>query len=164
MRGLVVGRFQPLHKGHEAVIRRAIEDCVHVAVAVGSTNAKQGPQNPLSWDERRDLLLGVFPEAEVFNVPDIHDPPNWVAHLLDITGPVDKVFGNDEQSLSLFEDAGIPVVRTGLQARDRFEGKTIRMQMAEGDGAWRKAVPAATVPILEQMELPMRLRRLEAML
>ena len=165
MRGLVVGRFQPLHKGHEAVIRRAIEDCVHVVVAIGSSQAKQSVQDPFTLEERQEMIRAVFGDAvEVFAVPDIHDPPRWVGHLTDITGPVDKVFGNDERTVSLFEDEGIPVVRSGLKDREALEGKTIRLKMAEGDGMWRKSVPAPVVERIDAWDVPVRLRRLEAML
>ncbi len=162
MRGLVIGRFQPLHKGHEAVIRAAVEDCVHVVVGVGSSNAKQNTQNPFTYEEREEMVHAVFGDTvDVVAVPDIHDPPNWVDHVLRITGPVDRVFGNDERTLSLFEDAGVPVRRTGLQARGEREGTNIRFQIAEGDRAWRSAVPGPVVALLVAWDAPRRLRGFE---
>lgn len=167
MRGLVVGRFQPLHKGHEALIRRAMEDCVHVVVAIGSSNAKQDTRNPFTKEERRQMIAAVFHEEagddlQVMDLPDIHDPPNWVPHVLERTGAVDKVFGNDDRTLDLFDAAGITVVRTGHVDRDRYRATTIRMQMAEGDGAWTKAVPGPVAALLQEWDAEHRLRRLEA--
>lgn len=162
MRGLVIGRFQPLHKGHEAVIRLAIEDCVHVVVGIGSSNAQQSVQNPFSFEERKRMIESVFgTTVEVVAVPDIHDPPNWVDHVLRTLGNVDRVYGNDERTLNLFEDAGLPVRRTGLRDRQSFEGRTIRIQVAEGDRAWRKAVPAPVVNLLDEWQADRRLRGLE---
>ncbi len=162
MHGLVVGRFQPLHKGHAALIKAAVEDCVNVTVGIGSSNAPQNLQNPFSFEERRRMLGASFPGIRVLAIPDIHDPPRWVDHVLDITGPVDRAYGNDTRTLDLFEDAGVPVRRPGMVQREQFEASTVRMQMAEDDGAWRRAVPPAVVEVLDAIEAGKRLRLLEA--
>ncbi len=162
MRGLVIGRFQPLHKGHEALIRAAIEDCVHVTVGIGSSTAKQSPTNPFSYEERAAMIKAVFGDSvDVVAIPDIHDPPNYASHVIDITGSIDRVFGNDDRTLDLFEDEGLPIRRPGLKDRAKFEGKTIRMQMAEGDGGWRKALPSAVVTLIDGFEGSKRVRLLE---
>lgn len=163
MRGLVIGRFQPLHKGHEALIRQAIEDCVHVTVGIGSSKAKQSVRNPFTFEERERMLRAAFGDRiDVVAIPDIHDPPNYAGHVMEITGPVDRVFGNDEETVSLFEDEGIAVRRPGLLDRERFQASTIRLQMAEGDGQWRKAVSPPVVAIIEELGGGKRLRLLEA--
>ncbi len=163
MRGLVIGRFQPLHKGHASVIRAAIEDCVHVVVGIGSSNAPVSVRNPFTFEERERMVRAVFGDTvEVLSVPDIHDPPNWADHVMKTVGPVDRVFGNDERTLDLFEDAGIPIRRTGLVARDDQKGATVRMRLAAGDRAWRDAVPPAIVSILDEMGADKRIRSLES--
>lgn len=168
MRALVVGRFQPVHKGHVALVQRALEDCQEVIVGIGSSAAKTSLRNPFSADERRQMLGACFPadlaagRLRILDVPDIHNPPKWVAHVLTITGPVDRVFGNDDDTLALFEMANLTVSRPGLVDRDRCEGSRIRMQLAEDDPAWRKCVPAPVVALLEQWGAGKRLRALEA--
>lgn len=163
MKGLVIGRFQPLHKGHEALIRAAIEDCVEVTVGIGSSQAKQSVRNPFTLDERKAMLHAAFgDQVRVTAIPDIHDPPNYADHVQNITGPVDRVFGNDEETISLFEDEGITVRRPGLIDRERCTANTIRLQMAEGDGAWRKAVSPPVAAYLESIDASKRLRILEA--
>ncbi len=165
MRGLVIGRFQPFHKGHEALVRAAIEDCVRVTVGIGSSKAKQSVKNPFSFDERAAMVRAAFGDTvEVVAIPDIHDPPNYADHVMAITGPLDRVFGNDEETISLFEDAGLRVKRPGLQDRVRLEGSTIRLQMAEGDGNWRKALSPAVVQVIEDLGGSRRIRALEATL
>lgn len=161
MRALVVGRFQPFHNGHRALIQKAIEDCVEVVVGVGSSTAPQSLRNPFSFEERRQMVAAVFPGVRVVAIPDIHDPPRWASHVLAITGPVDRVYGNDTSTTDLFEAAGVRVTETGLVERERFEAKAIRALMAEGDPAWRKAVPAPVAALLEQWDAPRRLLGLE---
>ncbi|MES2155248.1 MAG: adenylyltransferase/cytidyltransferase family protein [bacterium] len=158
MRGLVVGRFQPLHIGHVHLIQQAREQCGTVVIAVGSTNAKPNARNPFSFEERKAMLQAVFPGVPVFAVPDIHDREAWVAHLLAITGAVDRVYGNDDNSQSLFEAAHVDVARPGLERRDEWEGTAIRRLMAEDDPAWRKHVPPAVAALLLDWHAPERIR------
>nr|WP_218280832.1 adenylyltransferase/cytidyltransferase family protein [Verrucomicrobium spinosum] len=57
--GLVVGKFCPLHKGHEAVIRRALEECENVVVLSYTV-----PEFPGCEPEKRAAWLGsLFPET-----------------------------------------------------------------------------------------------------
>lgn len=168
MRALVVGRFQPFHNGHKALIAKALEDCVHVVVGLGSAAAKPSLRNPFNAAERREMVAAVFPNEvaagtlTVVDIPDLHDPPRWVAHVLRLTGDVDKVYGNDDDTLALFEGAGMRTVSPGLIERTRCEGKALRMQMAEDDSQWRKAVPPGVAKLLEQWNAGRRLRGMEA--
>lgn len=168
MRGLVVGRFQVVHNGHLHLLRRAWEDCEDVAIALGSTDAKPSTRNVLTTHERRQLLETVLAKrlpagrtVRLFDVPDIHDPDRWVAHALGITGKVDAVYGNDEETLGLFDRAGLRTVRTGLHRREELTATHIRHLMTEDDPAWTKLVPAETVALLATWDIPARLRRLE---
>ncbi|HUR62238.1 MAG TPA: adenylyltransferase/cytidyltransferase family protein [Candidatus Thermoplasmatota archaeon] len=160
MRALVVGRFQPLHKGHAALIKQAQEECGEVAIAIGSTQAKPSLRNPFTAAERRDMVAAVFPQVPVFDVPDLHDPPRWASHCLGITGKVDKVYGNDDATLDLFEMEGLAVVRPGLVHREEYEASAIRALMAEGDRAWMKAVPQPVADLLLKWDAPRRLLQL----
>lgn len=59
-RGLVVGKFSPLHLGHELVIRRALEDCDRVFLI--SFSNPEFPQ--CGTAARRMWLEARFPETE----------------------------------------------------------------------------------------------------
>lgn len=169
MRALVVGRFQPVHKGHVALLQRALEACQEVVVGIGSSTARPSLRNPFTAAERRQMITACFPGAvasgtlRILDIPDLHDPPRWVAHVLALTGPVDRVLGNDDDTLALFEVANLPVERPGLLERERYEASLIRAQLAEDDLAWRKAVPPAVLALLQQWDAGKRLRGLEAL-
>lgn len=62
--GLVVGRFQMLHKGHEDMIRRALELCDKVVVYIGSSQASGTTRNPYSYIAREGMIEKVF-ESEM---------------------------------------------------------------------------------------------------
>jgi bifunctional NMN adenylyltransferase/nudix hydrolase len=58
--GVFIGRFQPLHIGHEHVIRHALERVNRLIVLVGSAHAARDPRNPFTYDEREAMLRAAF--------------------------------------------------------------------------------------------------------
>lgn len=167
-RALVIGRFQPFHNGHKALVQAALGRGHEVVVALGSSTAKPGLRNPFTAAERRQMVEAAFPNEvragtlRIVEVPDLHDPPRYVAHVLSIAGPVGVVYGNDDETLGLFELANLPVERPGLVDRPRYEARAIRAQIAADDLAWRKAMPPAVAELLLRFDAARRLRGMEA--
>ena len=61
--GLVIGRFQPLHKGHEMVIETALSLCEKVYVYIGSAQVSRNETNPYNFEERKHMIELAFPKA-----------------------------------------------------------------------------------------------------
>lgn len=58
--GIFIGRFQPLHIGHEHVITRTLEKVERLIVLVGSANVARDPRNPFTYTEREAMLRSAF--------------------------------------------------------------------------------------------------------
>lgn len=58
--GLVVGRFQMLHKGHVKMIKYALELCDKVVVFIGSSQESRTETNPFSYYVRENFFKKVF--------------------------------------------------------------------------------------------------------
>ncbi len=58
--GVFIGRFQPLHLGHEHTIRHALSKVDRLIVLVGSANIARNPRNPFTYDERVAMLRSAF--------------------------------------------------------------------------------------------------------
>lgn len=58
--GVFIGRFQPLHAGHEHVVRQALSQIKHLIILVGSSNMARDPRNPFSFDERLAMFRSTF--------------------------------------------------------------------------------------------------------
>lgn len=56
----VIGRFQPFHDGHKALIERALELSPHVVVFVGSVQESRTEKNPFTYEERRAMIKATF--------------------------------------------------------------------------------------------------------
>lgn len=70
--GFLVGRFQPLHSGHEDMINRAVELCDRVGVLIGSSNESGTSKNPFTYETREEMLKTVFGDSIcVCSLPDI---------------------------------------------------------------------------------------------
>lgn len=70
--GLVIGRFQIIHTGHEEIIRRAVELCDTVGVFVGSSQESGTAKNPFSYEMRKSMLTDIFGnDISVHPLPDI---------------------------------------------------------------------------------------------
>lgn len=58
--GVYIGRFQPLHIGHEHVIREALNKVETLILVVGSAYQARTPVNPFTFDERKEMIENVF--------------------------------------------------------------------------------------------------------
>ena len=87
--GLVVGRFQPFHRGHESIIRNMLEDCDKIIIAIGSAQESGTKLNPFRYEYRRLMIQKVFPECFdriiIVGIKDRENPSDdesWGEYLL----------------------------------------------------------------------------------
>lgn len=70
--GIIVGRFQTFHAGHEEIIRKAIAVCEQVGIFVGSSQESGTAKNPFSYEMRESILKKVFGNVvNIYPLPDI---------------------------------------------------------------------------------------------
>lgn len=80
---IYIGRFEPVHNGHMALLQRALDSAQQVIVVVGSAWQARSPKNPFTWQEREAMLLGALPEADrsrmrVLPMRDYYNEAVWV--------------------------------------------------------------------------------------
>lgn len=114
--GLFLGRFQPFHRGHMAVVQGMMKVCDKVIVGLGSSQFSRTDFNPFSADERRQMIGAAIQGAEMdlekfmlVEIPDLATDKDWVEHVLKLTGPITKVWSGNEMTLKLFEAANMPI-------------------------------------------------------
>ena len=80
-----IGRLQPLHQGHLALLQRALDSAPTVVVVIGSAFQARSAKNPFTWEERAALVRAAFPDADrqgrlrFVPVRDYYDEARWVA-------------------------------------------------------------------------------------
>ncbi len=79
---VLIGRFQPFHNGHAALLARALATAPQVVVVLGSAHAARNAKNPFSWQERAAMIAATLDPAtqeRVSFVPlrDYYDDRRW---------------------------------------------------------------------------------------
>ena len=65
---VLIGRFQPFHLGHLALLQQALRTAQQVVVVLGSAFQARSPKNPFTWQERQSLILGSLPAQDAARV------------------------------------------------------------------------------------------------
>ena len=80
---VLIGRFQPPHLGHLALLQQALARASKVVVVLGSALQARSPKNPFSWQERARMFANALPpqdaaRVEFVPIRDYYDEPRWV--------------------------------------------------------------------------------------
>ncbi|TCS35637.1 bifunctional NMN adenylyltransferase/nudix hydrolase [Paucimonas lemoignei] len=61
---VLIGRFQPFHNGHAALLRRALATAPKVVVVLGSSFHARSAKNPFTWQERAAMISTTLADEE----------------------------------------------------------------------------------------------------
>jgi len=84
---VVIGRFQPLHFGHQRLIEEALRAADRVIVVVGSDRKPRSFKNPFTFDERERMVRSCLRSTEQMRVSvvGVGDSPYndqlWIASI-----------------------------------------------------------------------------------
>lgn len=145
MKALFIGRFQPFHKGHLKIIVDASKVYQEVIIGIGSSQYGNISDNPFTANERKKMIINSLNKIGLKNfkiilIPDIHNPPKWVDHVLSIVPSFDIVISNNLFTKQLFVEKGFKVKETPLYNKDKYSGKVIRERIIKGK-SWDNLVP-----------------------
>ncbi len=70
--GVIIGRFSPLHKGHQMIIdymikKHGIKNCL---VLIGSSNSLT-ERTPYTFKQREKMIHVLYPEIKILPLPDV---------------------------------------------------------------------------------------------
>lgn len=75
--GLINGRFQPFHKGHQEIVNEILLSGLIPIIVLGSSNHdRDRGKNPLTYAQRKELIRLVFPNIPVVFIYGM-DFTNW---------------------------------------------------------------------------------------
>jgi len=164
MKALFIGRFQPFHKGHLKIIEELSSKYNEIIIGLGSSQYWNQIENPFSEDERKKMIVLSLKNNNITNfkivaIPDIHDPPNWVSHVLSVIEDFDVVISNNPLTIKLFSEKGFNVVETPPYKKEKYSGKVIRKNIKNGL-EWEDLVPKATQEVIKEIDGVTRLKKL----
>lgn len=81
---VLIGRFQPFHRGHAALLARALQSASRVLLVLGSAHQARNAKNPFTWEERAAMIAATLGEADAARVDfipmrDYYDDSRWAA-------------------------------------------------------------------------------------
>jgi nicotinamide-nucleotide adenylyltransferase len=164
--GLVIGRFQPFHKGHLEVIRIIAKECSSIVVGVGSAQYSHTYENPFTAGERylmisRSLRDDGMSDFSIVPIVDINRYAVWVSHVVSMVPAFQVVYSNNSLTRRLFSEAGYEVKASPLFNREVYSGTEIRRRMITGED-WRGLVPPAVAQVIEDIKGVQRMRELSS--
>ncbi len=163
-RALVIGRYQPFHNGHLAVVREIAAEADELLIGVAAAADSGTAKNPFTAGERNEMIRLALDGAglgpyRVIDLPDIHNPPVWANYVAALVPEFDLVVAHSEETLGLFEEAGYQVRMATPFERETYSGTRIRHLMVEFD-QWETLVPPPVAEYLKAIDGPARVRRL----
>lgn len=151
--GLVIGRFQPFHKGHVYLIREALKIADKLIISIGSTNVHD-ENNPWRFSQiKRMIRLFITNEhlqnkiISIVAIPDYPSDDVWLKETLKKVGKFDVVIGNNDWVKRIFENTTIPVKKVKHYKRGLYEGYKIR-ELMRNKKKWQDRVPNYIIKLL----------------
>lgn len=161
--GLIVGRFQTLHKGHEKLIETGLMLCDRLLILIGSSQECGTERNPLNINTRTKMLRMIYgdnPNIMIYGLPDLTNEndirPEWGRYLLDnadryiYKNPEIMIYGNDESRSAWFAKEDLKNTTELIINRSELpiSATMLRQYMVDDD---RKAWMALVNPKLHKM-------------
>ena len=164
MNALFIGRFQPFHNGHLKIIKNASQKYDYIIIGIGSSQYTNTRENPFSSDERKKMIEETLKDKGILNfkiiqIPDIHNPPKWVDHVVSIFSDFHIIISNNELTLKLFLEKGYKIEKTPLYEKNLLSGKEIRKRISSGK-EWESLVPKTVFKIIRNVNGEKRIKRL----
>lgn len=114
--GLICGRFQTFHKGHEKLVDTGLLLCDRLLILIGSAQECGTERNPLNINTRTKMLREIYgcsSNIMIYGLSDMTNEndicPEWGRYLLDnvdryiYKNPEVMIYGNDESRSQWFD-------------------------------------------------------------
>lgn len=166
VRGILIGRMQPVHNGHMEVIKRILEDVDEIVIGIGSAQLSHEVKDPFTAGERVLMMTQALAEIDVdpsryYIIPmqDINFNAIWASHVKMLTPPFSIVYSGNPLVKQLFAEEGYEVRQPPLYDRIHLSGTEVRRRILE-DENWQELVPKATADLLKEIDGVNRLKNL----
>lgn len=166
VRGILIGRMQPIHKGHIQVIKKILEEIDEIIIGIGSAQLSHELKNPFTAGERIVMVSQALAEENIhpgryYIIPmeDINFNAIWAAHVKMMTPPFSIVYSGNPLVKQLFEEEGYEVKNPPLFDRLRLSGSEVRRKILS-DENWQDLVANSTIEVIAEIEGVKRLKNL----
>lgn len=133
---LIIGRFQPFHSGHLAIIKNYHKKGFFVKIVIGSSQKSHQRNDPFTKEERiemieKTLVAHKLTNFQIIFVPDMPDDSQWVELIKKKAGDFDVLFTGNSWVKRLFKKENVELHEYN-ERLDRIKGlkaKNIRRDL-----------------------------------
>lgn len=131
--GLIVGRFQTFHKGHQSLVEAGLSMCDRLVILVGSAQESGTERNPFNIATRMSVIREVYPDKDRVQIYALADmtteddiTPDWGRYVLAnidrylFKAPELMLYGNDEARSRWFDPEDIKSTAEFIIPRSRL--------------------------------------------
>ena len=166
IRGILIGRMQPIHNGHMQVIKQILEEVDEIIIGIGSAQLSHEAKDPFTAGERVVMISQALVEENIdpsryYIIPmqDINFNALWVSHVKMLTPPFSILYSGNSLVKQLFSEEGFEVRQPPLYDRLHLSGTEVRKRILE-DGNWQELVPKATADVITEINGVERIKNL----
>lgn len=166
VRGILIGRMQPVHNGHMQVIDKILEEVDEIIIGIGSAQISHELKDPFTAGERIVMISQALADAGVdpgryYIIPmqDINFNAIWASHVKMLTPPFSVVYSGNPLVKQLFSEEGYEVRQPPLYDRLHLSGTEVRRRIIV-DENWQELVPGATAEVIEEIKGIERIKNL----
>ena len=149
--GILVGRFQTLHAGHQQMIETALSLCDQVGIFVGSSQESGTRKNPFPYALRKKMLKNLFGDRVcIYPLPDIGvgNTAAWGDYVLENVRmrfsrlPDLLISGKEARRLDWFDSvAGVRIAELYIPKTIEISASQMRQFLLRDDrAAWERYV------------------------
>lgn len=165
-RGVLIGRFQPPHKGHVELFKQILKEVDELIVGIGSAQESHTLENPFTAGERVLMITRALAEAgidlsrvHIIPIPDVNNNAVWVSHVISLSPPFEVIYSGNPLVKRLFKEAGFEVKTPPLFKRKEYWGTEIRDRMIKSRN-WEQLVPKSVLEVMKEINAVERLKDL----
>lgn len=166
VRGILIGRMQPVHNGHMQVINKILEEVDEIIIGIGSAQLSHELKDPFTAGERIVMISQALADAGVdpsryYIIPmqDINFNAIWASHVKMLTPPFSIVYSGNPLVKQLFSEEGYEVRQPPLYDRLHLSGTEVRRRIIK-DKNWQELVPNATAEVISEIKGIERIKNL----
>jgi nicotinamide-nucleotide adenylyltransferase len=156
LKALVIGRFQPLHFGHEKLIMQAMKDSDSVVLAIGSSQESRTSKNPLNFSERKKLILSRFKGLEIIPSPDFESDDDWANDLIK-KAKFGIIYSSNSKVKKIFSKKGFKII--SVPRILGISGTRIRGLIRKNDCSYKKMISKECLKAMDDILAEKKIRQ-----
>ncbi|MGD1837456.1 MAG: nicotinamide-nucleotide adenylyltransferase [Nitrososphaeraceae archaeon] len=157
--GLMIGRFQPFHKGHLELASQIYKENKKVIIVIGSAQFNYIYKDPFTAGERIRMIHETILETKDLDISKFHIIPIsniennscWFSNLRSWVPHFNTLYSGNEFVINLLKKENIQVKKPNFKNKKKYNGENIR-KLIINNGKWEHLVPSAVKKIILEIE------------